>query len=386
MKIPPRLKTAILMLALAGPLAAEKDTLCPNPMPVDPSGAPRVIRLDSNLEVDSVVGVCVLNLDKWSQQPGNDPYKLIPYVDGLGLRGNYPVEVHPTKDLVYFHLNIKPQSKENWTNILGSPRSLTKEVTFSVGTEAGSAFDTAAFGKSAAVLVVIDRYYGLIAVIFVVVVVIGFLRLATTTNILREELTGPCDGTLRPYNLGRTQMAFWFLLICMSYIVIWLVTDTLDTITPSLLGLMGISATTALGEAMIDTNSTMSSALTRTTLQSQLGAVTQTIQDLQNDPNPDPVRLEAARTRQLQLTQQRDALPPRPMVEASKGFMRDILSDGVDYSLHRFQIAVWTVVLGMMFLSSVYNDFAMPEFSATLLGLMGISSGTYLGFKFPEKQ
>jgi hypothetical protein len=28
----------------------------------------------------------------------------------------------------------------------------------------------------------------------------------------------------------------------------------------------------------------------------------------------------------------------------------------------------------------------MPEFSTTLLALMGISSGTYLGFKIPERQ
>lgn len=28
----------------------------------------------------------------------------------------------------------------------------------------------------------------------------------------------------------------------------------------------------------------------------------------------------------------------------------------------------------------------MPEFDGTLLALMGISSGTYLGFKIPERQ
>jgi len=44
------------------------------------------------------------------------------------------------------------------------------------------------------------------------------------------------------------------------------------------------------------------------------------------------------------------------------------------------------VVLGIMFVSSVYNNLTMPEFSATLLGLMGISSGTYIGFKFPEQK
>lgn len=43
-------------------------------------------------------------------------------------------------------------------------------------------------------------------------------------------------------------------------------------------------------------------------------------------------------------------------------------------------------MLGIMFISSVYNNLTMPEFSATLLGLMGISSGTYIGFKFPENK
>ena len=47
-------------------------------------------------------------------------------------------------------------------------------------------------------------------------------------------------------------MAFWFFLIYASYVTIWLITAALDTITSSLLALMGISAGTALGEALID--------------------------------------------------------------------------------------------------------------------------------------
>jgi hypothetical protein len=31
--------------------------------------------------------------------------------------------------------------------------------------------------------------------------------------------------------------------------------------------------------------------------------------------------------------------------------------------------------------NKVYNELAMPEFSATLLGLLGITAGTYIGFK-----
>jgi len=45
----------------------------------------------------------------------------------------------------------------------------------------------------------------------------------------------------------------------------------------------------------------------------------------------------------------------------------------------------WTVVLGIVFINAVQTDLAMPDFDATLLGLMGLSSGTYIGFKFPEK-
>ena len=38
-----------------------------------------------------------------------------------------------------------------------------------------------------------------------------------------------------------------------------------------------------------------------------------------------------------------------------------------------------------MFVVDVYNRLAMPEFSATLLkGLLGISAGTFVGFKLPE--
>jgi hypothetical protein len=48
-------------------------------------------------------------------------------------------------------------------------------------------------------------------------------------------------------------------------------------------------------------------------------------------------------------------------------------------------MAMWTVVLVMVFLRAVRQEVLMPDFDATLLGLLGISSGTYLGFKFPEE-
>ena len=70
---------------------------------------------------------------------------------------------------------------------------------------------------------------------------------------------------------------------------------------------------------------------------------------------------------------------------AWKGVMYDLLSENKMIAFHRFQIFVWTIVLGIMFVANVYNQLAMPLFSATLLGLLGVSAGTYVGFKIPDK-
>ena len=84
-----------------------------------------------------------------------------------------------------------------------------------------------------------------------------------------------------------------------------------------------------------------------------------------------------------------------PIIEKNKkllvpkgthGFLSDILSDANGISFHRLQMFVWTLILGLLFIYSVWMRLSMPEFSATLLALQGITAGTYLGFKIPEKQ
>ena len=71
-------------------------------------------------------------------------------------------------------------------------------------------------------------------------------------------------------------------------------------------------------------------------------------------------------------------------IKDSKNYIKDILSDSNGISLHRFQIFAWTLMLGVIFILNVWTNLSMPEFSSTLMILMGISSGTYLGFKIPE--
>ena len=78
-------------------------------------------------------------------------------------------------------------------------------------------------------------------------------------------------------------------------------------------------------------------------------------------------------------------LSREPVSVPSAGFWQDICDDGNGLSFHRLQVVIWTAVLGVVFVGSVSRTMSMPEFSDTLLTLLGISNGTYLGFKIPEK-
>ncbi len=377
------------------PQVAEAARTTPTPAP-----PPKVKAIDGHLELDEIIGVEVEHFSEWAAT--HDATKLVPFINGRAVRGNYPEEIHPDRNRLHFHLEIKPQNKELWTDLLGAPHGLSHQVTFAIGLENESPFDSDFNQSSPLPLTVISPVYGVVCLLVVLFTLALFIWLARTTNLIREPGEA-VPGKLRPYNLGRTQMAFWFFLVYVSYVVIWLITNSLDTITPSLLGLMGISAGTALGEALIDSGKdrASSSELQGLTaekqgletsipeLQSQLSAInakaTLTPDDTANRDSLNK-QLQDGRTRLAQLNQQLQAISPASTEGNSQGLLRDILRDGSGYSFHRFQIFAWTIVLGIIFVSSVYNNLSMPEFSTTLLGLMGISSGTYIGFKFPEKK
>ncbi|MCU1265576.1 MAG: hypothetical protein JWM21_1894 [Acidobacteria bacterium] len=365
------------------------------------TAAPKVVRVDGHLELDEIIGVEVDHFAEWATK--NDPTKLVPFINGRAVRGNYPEEIHPDANRLHFHLEITPANKELWTDLLGAPPGTSRMVTFSVGLENQSPFDSFYDQNHEIPLTVISPIYGVVSLLVVLLTLILFLWLARKTNLIREKGPKPVGGKLRPYNLGRTQMAFWFFLVYMSYLVIWLITNALDTITPSLLGLMGISAGTALGEALIDSGKDQAQSGQLQDLTAEQHALEQSIEALQAQlaglvaktaltpeemANRDSLNKQVldSRTRLAQVNQQVQALARPASTETSRGFLRDILSDSSGYSFHRFQIFAWTIVLGIIFVSSVYNNLTMPEFSPTLLGLMGLSSGTYIGFKFPEKR
>lgn len=69
----------------------------------------------------------------------------------------------------------------------------------------------------------------------------------------------------------------------------------------------------------------------------------------------------------------------------SQGFFSDLISEAGEPEISRLQMLVWNLVLGVIFLWISMFEWKMPEFDATLMTLLGISSTAYVGFKFlPE--
>ena len=387
------------------PNATPAPVSSPAPSPVVTAKiVPRVIQTHGHLELDDILEVQVENLEPWTAaNASNDPTKLVPYINGRAIKGNYPDELHVDRGRLIYHLRIAPENKEVWIDLLGAPDGVTRPVTLSVGLENGSAFDSIHERDNRLALTVISPVYGIVAALIIVATGILLLWLVRKSNIIREPGPPAISGKKRPYNLGRAQMAFWFFLIYASYTTIWLITGALDTITSSLLALMGISAGTALGEALIDNGKDEAKTNQSQDLKAQKTAVEQAVTDVQaqldalnasgagsvtDQANRDAMtrQLVQGRTRLSQIDQQLMTMAAEAPPTVSQGFLRDVLSDGSGYSFHRFQIFAWTIVLGIIFLSSVYNNLTMPEFSPTLLGLMGLSAGTYIGFKFPEQK
>jgi hypothetical protein len=317
------------------------------------------------------------------------------YLDGKDTKIE-PEAIFRESNRLRFYLDRNTDNKAVWEPLLRNPFNYPKRT---VQASVGMASIVGAMPvKSSApfvLKVIAAEWYDWLWLILLILFLVAFGYLAWKKDILR-------DGKRpAPYSLGRVQMAWWFFLILIGYVVIWLISGDQDTITTSLLGLMGISAGTALGAVLIESSKGGAAALSNAATQSMAlaAALTDAQQKLTDartlaTATPGDVALQQAvvdaQAKVTVIESQLDtakamlnqtATPPK-----SVNWVLDILSesDGT-IALHRFQIVVWTLVLGIMFLVSVFYDLTMPEFSATLLAAMGVSAGTYLGFKFPEK-
>lgn len=228
---------------------------------------------------------------------------------------------------VHFLLDRKPEEDANnraWHELLGRPQASLRRVSVTLGT------------ANLAVIPTDVRRFPLFMIpraelaIFVVVLVafVGLaVMLSRRTSLIRKA--GSVRGALGPYSFSKAQQMFWFVLVAAAFVFLWTMTGEVDTLTESTLALLGISAGTGVAAWMIDSA--------------------------------------------------RDA-----GTASSRGFLADTLSDGAGLAIHRVQAAAWTLILGVIFCVTVYRTLFMPQFSFTLVALMGISAGTYVAFKLPE--
>ncbi len=263
--------------------------------------------------------------------------KVVLFLDGRPVKDvtAFP-PTDPDKSLFVFPLKRTESSRETWTHVLGRPQWEPRQTSVSVGLD-----DEFPVDSTATVLleVIPHGWFVAWAIIFLALLVF-FIAVAKQSDVIRDWSVQPPAGERKPYSLSRAQAAWWFFLVLASYLFIGLITGDYNTsITGTVLGLLGISSATVIGSAAIDAGkSTAAAAATGT-----------------------------------------------PAVgSASKYWWIDMLSDAGGVSFHRFQMAAWTLVLGIIFVVQVYQFLAMPTFDGTLLALLGISAGTYLGLKIPQ--
>ncbi len=159
----------------------------------------------------------------------------------------------------------------------------------------------------------------------------GFFALAKSTELIRDKST--VDN--KPFSLAKTQFAFWSIIIVAAVVYIWITGGNLWSLGGSTLILLGISIGTSTGATIIDFG---------------------------------------------------DKGQSRHQDTDSGGFLIDSLSDKQGISIHRFQMVVWTVVLGAIFVEHAIAHKELIQFDTTYLALMGISNGAYLGLKIPENK
>jgi hypothetical protein len=194
-----------------------------------------------------------------------------------------------------------------------------------------------------------------------------------------------------PFSLGRVQMVFWTIIVLISFVYIFLASGEWNSLTASTVALLGISASTAVGARIADIDSDWT-----TKFKSALGEsehLTSQITQLQAAANAagatPPAQLTAdlndAKSKRATVQQAIAALlAGKPQsIRPSENFWKDILRPNTaETSLHRLQLLIFTVTFAVIFLWYTAYEISMPEFSSTMLALLGISSATYVGFKF----
>ncbi len=214
--------------------------------------------------------------------------------------------------------------------------------------------------------------------------------LAKASALLKDQLIPQIPARLQTYSLARNQMAFWFVIVLVSFLYLFVKTGSTDVITSQALVLMGLSALTAGGAAVVESmrdtpEDAMNDGLRALGLKSY-----QDVRSLQAEiasltAQGDALTVSGkAELNDLRLLLQTYKNRTQPF--ETNGWFKDLTTDIGGAALHRLQAVAWTFIVGSIFIYQVYLTGAMPHLNENLLLLMGISNAGYVGFKSNETQ
>jgi hypothetical protein len=336
-----------------------------------------------------------------------DPAKIQLRLDG-SLLGVEP-RVMPDRRELIFRLSRLDANRAAWSRLLGSPFGHERIVAVPIAVEVDgkalafkndkpSADDEAPQPKID--LITYDVGSMWLGIITSLVVVVIIVLACACTPMMRENAVAQLPVDQRPYSLGRFQMVTWFCLILTSFLFIFVVTSDLNSITAESFVLMGISGTTALASVAIDQSKDGPPSRVEKNLNA-MGIKTRDDAEKLYEAEDDSVSADTvirgahipahsasgqAASNSPTVKQLRSEYEAQVKDFRSTTFLKDLVNDANGPTIHRWQILIWTVILGAIYLGRVYANLETPTFGANLLALMGISGGVYLGFKIPEKQ
>ncbi len=363
----------------------------------------------------SRICVVVEGLKAWvagAEGKPNDPTKVQLVIDGRPLQGLVPrlaTDQFLVFDLVY---TSDAATRAEWNQIF-QEKGFSRTVGVTVRLKPDAVFLESP--EKMELVVVPLGWLALWAVVFIGLFVL-FVVLAAKSDVLRDAGPEPRPGPnpakppRKPFSLSRCQMAFWFFIILASYLLIGLITGNWESLTGQAAALMGLSAATGVAARTVEatkrdatqTEQSKNSA-DQATLQGRATTLVREMAEINRKlqaPAP-PLPEDAEKLRQTYAQQQAEQnsvlsrlheiagglkRAERTLTSpATEGPLLDLLSDTTGVALHRFQMAAWTLVLGIIFIAAAYRTLVMQEFSEALLFLMGISGGTYVAFKIPER-
>jgi hypothetical protein len=331
------------------------------------------------------------------------------YINGRAIKNLVPESGAPRLDdsltdgTLQYHLQRSTESDEQWSDLLGlrlRDLRIKRRVEVSVGPENEHAVPTLVKANASDTETV--KRFDLIRVrwarllfwlAFFAACLYALWRLARESDLLRDRKPVLWRQE-KPYSLSLTQAAWWFVLTTISFVFIWLVTGQYD-LSSSVLVLLGIGFGTAVSSTVIGQNKSASAADEQTEnvelrdLLARKESLEAELDELQRQVNAGTATQAALDQKRAEYDAKIQEIRkkfPESLGWRHTKFHIDLLSDSNGVNFHRFQMLIWTLVLGFIFVHDVFSRLSMPEFSTTLLTLMGISSGTYLIGKATEPQ